>query len=97
MQSTMVHLTSEQKSGLAKRARQRKTKVAAEIRQAIDAYLSGVTLQELELLDSATRRAESEIGATLGIAHGIVASHERFLKEMARLRGPTSRRLARSS
>ena len=47
MQSTMVYLTSEQKTGLAKRAQQRKTKVAAEIRSAVDAYLAGVTPQEL--------------------------------------------------
>lgn len=88
MQSTMVYLTAEQKAGLARRARQRKTKVAAEIREAIDAYLTGVTPQELELLDTATRRAGQEIDAMLEIAGEIAASHERFLKDMARLRRP---------
>ena len=88
MQSTMVYLTSEQKTGLAKRARQRKTKVAAEIRQAIDAYLNGVTPQEIELLDAATHRAKQEIAAMLKTAEEIIASHGRFIKEMARLRRP---------
>ena len=61
MQSTMVYLTSEQKTGLAKRAQQRKTKVAAEIRSAVDAYLAGVTAEELELLDAATRAAKLQL------------------------------------
>jgi guanylate kinase len=86
MQSTMVYLTPEQREGLARRARQRNTKVAAEIRAAIDAYLSGVTPQELELLDAATRRAQQDIEAMIGTADEILASHRRFLKEMRKLR-----------
>jgi len=86
MQSTMVYLTPEQKSGLARRAQQRKTKVAAEIRAAVDAYLAGATPQELELLDAATRRAQAEIAAMLKTADGIVASHQAFLRDMRRLR-----------
>ena len=86
MQSTMVYLTSDQKEGLAKRARQRNTKVAAEIRSAIDAYLAGVTPQELELLDMATRRAKEDIDAMLRTADEIVASHTHFLKDMHKLR-----------
>lgn len=86
MQSTMVYLTPEQKSGLARRAQQRKTKVAAEIRSAVDAYLAGVTPQELELLDAATRRAQAEIAAMQKTADEIVASHQSFLREMRKLR-----------
>lgn len=86
MQSTMVYLTSEQKEGLAKRARQRKTKVAAEIRAAVDAYLAGVTPQELELLEAAATRAQRDIEAMLKTAAEIVAEHERFLRAMRRLR-----------
>jgi hypothetical protein len=86
MQSTMVYLTSEQREGLAKRARQRKTKVAAEIRAAIDAYLAGVTPQELELLDAATRRAKEDIDHMVRTADEILKSHERFLKQMRRVR-----------
>lgn len=86
MQSTMVYLTPEQKSGLARRAQQRKTKVAAEIRSAVDAYLAGVTPQELELLDAATRRAQAEIAAMLKSADEILASHEAFLRAMRKLR-----------
>jgi hypothetical protein len=86
MQSTMVYLTQEQKSGLAKRAQERKTKVAAEIRSAVDAYLAGVTPQELEMLDAATHRAKQEIDGMLKIADEILASHAAFLREMRKLR-----------
>jgi hypothetical protein len=91
MQSTMVYLTPAQKSGLARRAKQRRTKVAAEIRAAIDAYLAGVTPQELELLDAATRKAQEEIEAMLRTADAIVASHARFVREMGRLRREASK------
>ena len=86
MQSTMVYLTQEQRAGLAKRAQQRKTKVAAEIRSAVDAYLAGVTPQDLEMLDVATRRAKDEIDATLKVADQILAGHAVFLREMRKLR-----------
>lgn len=86
MQSTMVYLTAEQKQGLARRARERNTKVAAEIRSAIDAYLAGVTPQELELLDVATRHAKLDIDAMIKTAEEILAEHRRFLKEMQKLR-----------
>ena len=82
----MVYLTPAQKTGLARRAKQRNTKVAAEIRAAIDAYLAGVTPQELELLDAATLRARDEIEAMVKTAEEIVAGHARFVKEMERAR-----------
>jgi hypothetical protein len=86
MQSTMVYLTPEQKEGLARRARERNTKVAAEIRSAIDAYLAGVTPQELELLDVATKRAKEDIDAMLETVNDMLRSHQRFLKDIEKLR-----------
>ena len=94
MQSTMVYLTREQRTGLARRARQRRTKVAAEIRSAIDAYLAGVTPQEIELLDTATRKAQEEIEAMVRTADGIVEGHAKFAREMARLRGEARKSVA---
>jgi hypothetical protein len=91
MQSTMVYLTQEQKSGLARRAKQRRTKVAAEIRAAIDAYLAGVTPQELELLDAASRKAQADINEMVHAAEEIVASHARFVRQMERLRREASK------
>ena len=86
MQSTMVYLTAEQRTGLAKRAQQRKTKVAAEIRSAVDAYLAGVTPQELELLDAATRHAKGEIDAMVKKVDEMLSSHQVFLRDMRKVR-----------
>jgi hypothetical protein len=86
MQRTMVHLTQEQKSGLAQRAQQRNTKVASEIRSAVDAYLAGVTPQEFELLNACTRHANVEIEDMVKTVDQILAGHTAFLREMRKLR-----------
>ena len=83
MQSTMIYLTGRQKSELEARARSNGTKVAAENRSAIDAYLAGVTPQELELLDAATRRAEQDIKAMIAT---IDATNARIAKRHAQMR-----------
>ena len=59
MKAMPIHLKTEQKKGLERLARANKTNIAEEVRRAIDAYLSGVTLDELGLLDEATKRAET--------------------------------------
>ena len=61
LQLTQVYLEPRQKAALQKRAKAKGTKVAEEIRKAIDAYLAGVTAEELELLDAATRAAKLQL------------------------------------
>jgi len=61
MQNMMIYVTDTQKRELQKRARQRGTSVATEVRSAIDLHLTGVSAEELALLDAATHRAESDI------------------------------------
>ena len=82
MQSTLIYLTAEQKAGEAQQHQ-----VGVEVRSAVDSYLAGVTPQELELLDVASKRAKEEIDAMLKTANEIVDSHECFLREMEALRG----------
>jgi hypothetical protein len=62
---TQVYLEPEQKRALQERAKARGTKLAEEIRSAVDAYLAGVTAEELELLDAATREAKTHLDAML--------------------------------
>ncbi len=59
MQATQIHFKPAQKKALQARARANKTNVAEEVRRAVDAYLTGVTPDELALLDQATRQAET--------------------------------------
>ncbi|MNC91034.1 hypothetical protein D3C83_72220 [compost metagenome] len=45
-----------------------------------------MTPQELELLDAATRHAQTEIDAMLKTADRMLASHQAFLRDMRKLR-----------
>lgn len=66
MQNMMIYVTATQKRELRRRARQRGTSVATEVRSAIDTHLAGVGADELALLDAATRRAEADIREMVG-------------------------------
>ncbi len=57
LQLTQVYLERGQKKALQARAKARGTKVAEEVRRAVDAYLAGVSPEDLALLDAGTRRA----------------------------------------
>jgi hypothetical protein len=86
LQLTQVYLEPRQKAALQKRARARGGKLAEEVRNAVDAYLAGVTAEELELLDAATREAKrhlDEMAAELGRINQRV---DAALDELKRLR-----------
>src|SRR4051794_37201581 len=57
MELTQVYLEREQKKGLQARAKANGTKVAEEVRRAVDAYLAGIGPEDLRLLDEGTRKA----------------------------------------
>ena len=58
---TQVYLEPEQKKSLAARAKEIGRKPSEAIRDAIDAYVAGVTIDDLKLLDVATKKAEKDI------------------------------------
>lgn len=60
---TRIYLEPSQKKALQARAKARGTKLAEEVRHAVDTYLAGVTRDELALLDYATREAEKHLDA----------------------------------
>lgn len=62
-QLTQVYLDAEQKTALQKRAKAKGSKVAEEIRNAVDNYLTGITPEELDLLDIASRETAKEFDA----------------------------------
>lgn len=61
LQLTQVYLERAQKKGLQARAKANGTKVAEEVRRAVDAYLSGILPEHLRLLDEGTRKAERHL------------------------------------
>ena len=58
---TNVYLESEQKKALSRKAKSNGTNLSVEVRQAVDAYLAGVSVDELKLLDAATKQAKTDI------------------------------------
>jgi hypothetical protein len=59
-----VYLEREQKKALLARAKAHGTKVAEEVRRAVDAYLAGVTPEALGVHDAGTRRAAKHLADT---------------------------------
>lgn len=87
MELTNFHLGRDQKRALRDRAKHKGTNLAEEIRSAVDAYLSGVTSEELELLDAATQRAQADIDAMTAMLDATNRRAELIFKELEKLRG----------
>ena len=61
MELTQIYLERDQKKRLQAMARANGTKVAEEVRRAVDAYLSGIWPEDLRLLDEGIRKAERQL------------------------------------
>jgi ATP/maltotriose-dependent transcriptional regulator MalT len=58
---TNIYLEDVQRKAISKKAKANGTNVSVEIRKAIDAYLAGMSVEDLRMLDGATRKAKAEI------------------------------------
>ncbi len=87
MELTNFHLGRNQKRALKERAKAKGSNLAEEIRSAVEAYLSGVTPEELELLDAASKQAESTIAEMNAMLEATNRNADRIFAELARLRG----------
>jgi hypothetical protein len=83
---TQVYLEHEQKAALQKKAKAKGTKVAEEVRSAVDAYLAGVTAEELELLDATTREAEKHLDAMCADLDRVNKRLDTAFAELAKIR-----------
>ena len=83
---TQIYLEPSQKAALQKKARANGTKVAEEVRHAVDAYLAGVSAEELELLDSATLEAKRHLDAMASELDRVNAKLDRTLAELLKVR-----------
>ena len=61
LQLTQIYLERNQKKGLQAKAKANGTKVAEEVRRAVDAYLAGISPEDLRLLDEGTRKAQRHL------------------------------------
>ena len=85
LQLTQIYLEREQKKALQARAKAHGTKVAEEVRRAVDAYLAGVTPEELGLLDVGTRRAKKELAEMAAELDRVNASLDATFAKLDRL------------
>jgi hypothetical protein len=85
MQLTQVYLEPVQKKALSAQAKKSGKKVSELVRDAIDAALVGITLDELKTLDEGTKRAQSELKAMVSELKANSDEHAKFTKEMAKL------------
>ncbi len=87
MQLTNIHLRPAQKKALQQRAKAKGTNVAEEVRSAVDAYLAGVTTDELALLDAATKSTGVMLAEMTAMLEDTNRKVEGVFAEMAALRG----------
>ncbi len=88
-----VSRSRRQKKGLQAKAKANGTKVAEEVRRAVDAYLSGISPEDLRLLDEGTRKAQrhlaemanelDRVNATLDAAFAQLTRRERKTRRAA--------------
>jgi hypothetical protein len=83
---TQVYLDAKQKKALSARAKKSGRNASELVREAVDALLLGVSTAELEQLDVATARAESDIKSMLKTLEATTKEHKGFMAEIARLR-----------
>ena len=87
LELTNFHLGRAQKQALKKRAKAKGSNMAEELRSAVSAYLSGVTPDELALLDAATTQAEVAIAEMNAMLDETNRKAARVFAELAALRG----------
>lgn len=87
---TNVYLEQAQKKAIARKAKLNGTNVSVEIRQAVDAYLAGVSAEELRMLDAATRQAKVEIDEMVATLDAGQARARKFFAAIGKLKAGTA-------
>ncbi len=82
---TQVYLEPSQKKALTVQAKQTGKKVSEIMRDAVDAAIAGVTLEEIQTLDMGTKRAQIDIKAMQTELKANSSEHAAFIKEIAKL------------
>ena len=82
---TQTYLEPQQKKALTAQARKSGRKVSELMREAVDAAIAGVTIDDLRTLDEGTRRAQSELAHMLAELQTNAREHAAFMRSLARL------------
>jgi hypothetical protein len=80
---TNVYLESDQKKALSRKAKSNGTNLSVEVRHAVDTYLAGVSVDELNLLDAATKQAKSDIDEMNALLDNAQKRADKFFRDIA--------------
>ena len=83
---TQIYLDPLQKKALAARAKERGRKPSEGYREAVDAYVAGATIEDLQLLDAATRHAESDIQEMIRTLDAGKKRADKFFAEIEKIK-----------
>ena len=83
---TSIYLEPRQRKALQARAKRNRTSLSVEARKAIEAYAAGLSVEELRLLDEATRKAKRDIDEMSAVLDAGVARSKRFFAAIERIR-----------
>lgn len=92
MELTQVYLEPSQKKALQAKARAHGTKLAEEVRRAVDTYLAGVSPEDLNLLDAGSRKAAEQLQEMSEELDGINARLDEAFATLSRARRHGRRR-----
>lgn len=91
---TQVYLEPAQKQALTSQAQKSGRKVSEIMRDAVDAAIAGVTLDDIQTLDMGTQRAQSDINAMLQELKANTSEHTAFMQEIAQLQKAAAKEFA---
>jgi len=86
---TQVYLDAPQKKALSAQAKRVGRSVSDLMREAVDAAILGVTSDDIKMLDAGTLKAKADIDAMLLDLKQNAKEHEKFMREIKRLRQAT--------
>ncbi len=82
---TQVYLEPSQKQALSSQAKKSGRKVSEIMRDAVDAAIAGVTLDDIQMLDMGTQRAQGDIKAMMAQLKENATEHTAFMREITKL------------
>ena len=83
---TNIYLEPAQRKALQARAKRNRTSLSVEARKAIEAYNAGISVDELRLLDEATRKASRDIDEMIAVLDAGAARSKRFFSAIEKIR-----------
>jgi hypothetical protein len=83
---TNIYLERAQRRALQARAKRNRTSLSVEARKAIEAYNAGLSVEELRMLDDATRKARRDIDEMIAVLDAGAARSKRFFAAIEKIR-----------